>query len=253
MDLSTLNVARLRKLQTYTLPGTYRLQDGSGNGCAGDPPGYPTYFTRSVYTQYGNNPPYKQAQTVIRFEGVNYIVQGKGVDFEAYKALMAKLYKPLPIDHPRVRMWIMSTYQHHKNCYNGHGDDMVIFPVPAYKLKSFKDDVRWNAKYRRALKAEILAHNKMVTAAHKLKATPDNHNAVRIIRRVYPDYQPELALIENPPAEHVPDWWESEAENPGPGRCTETQRHGRSHNWEHPINGKWCQWCGWKEEESAVA
>jgi len=246
MDLSTLNVDCLRKLQVYTLPDSYRLQDGSGNGCYGDPPGFPSYFTQNVYTRSGNNPPHKQAQTVISFEGVNYVVYGQGIDSDAYKALLKKLYVPLPIDHPRVRMWIESKYKHMQNCYNGHGDDMVIFPVPDYQLKSFKDDEQFSAKYRRAAKAEVTAYNEMVTATKKKLAVPYNHNAVRAIREYYPHYEPELDLIDNPPDGNIPNWWESEAKQPTPMQCTSTQRN-KGHYWKHPINVTWCQWCGWKK------
>jgi len=253
MDLSTLNLDRLRKCGIYKMPPSYHLQRGSGNGCAGDPPGYPSYFTRCVYTQHGNTPPRNHAvSTVITVEGVNYIV-GRNDGSDAYKQRLQRLYKPLPVDHPRVRLWILSTYKHHQHCYNGHGEDMVIFPVPDYKLKTFKDDERWNETYREALRFEVDSFNTMVRGQALLTCTPDNHNAVRIVRRYYPDHQPELGLIDNPPDGCAPCWWETEAENPGPECCNTTMRHYDGSFWKHPINGSWCQWCGWKEEEAVAA
>src|SRR4051812_49187147 len=118
MDFSTLNLDRLKKLPRYSLPPTYQLQQGSGNGCSGDPPGYPTYFTRSVYTRHGNHPrngPYM----VIVFEGVNYVIPTQE------EKLVRNLWLPLSLDHPRTRLWISGTYRHHNHCY---GD--VIYPVP---------------------------------------------------------------------------------------------------------------------------
>ena len=102
MDFSTLNVAKLKKLDQYKLPPSYQLQDGSGNGCAGDPPGYPTYFTRNVYTKFGNDPPHGRPSMVITFERVHYVV-GNG-DYDAQSALLHRLWSPLPIDHPRTRL-----------------------------------------------------------------------------------------------------------------------------------------------------
>jgi hypothetical protein len=49
LDFSTINIDALQRLPSVTLPTTYRLQAGSGNGCFGDAPGFPTYFTRSPH------------------------------------------------------------------------------------------------------------------------------------------------------------------------------------------------------------
>src|SRR5262245_26451638 len=51
----TLNAERVNKLPVYKLPPTYRLGT-PGMGCAGDAPGYPTYYIRPVYNQHGNTP-----------------------------------------------------------------------------------------------------------------------------------------------------------------------------------------------------
>src|SRR6266568_3788654 len=56
VSYETIDLERLRKLRVYNLPRTYELQRGMGNGCSGDAPGFPTYFTKSVYTQHGNSP-----------------------------------------------------------------------------------------------------------------------------------------------------------------------------------------------------
>jgi hypothetical protein len=219
MDYSTLNLEELCKLKIYRLPPTYYLQQGSGYGCAGDPPGYPTYFTRSVYTKFGNKPPHGP-HLVITYDGQHYIVDD--VKWEG-------LWKPLPLNHPRVRLWVMSTYRHHQHCYNGHGDNMVIYPVSSYQ-----DDPRWKDEYREAHRAEVDEER-----AREL-VTPGNHNAVRIIRAYYPEHEPDLDLIANPPQVNVGSWWETEAEQPSEEKCAETQRWG----YRHPFNGSWCQWCG---------
>jgi hypothetical protein len=53
-DLTTINRSRLESLPLAVLPPTYRLQAGCGNGCYLDPPGFPSYFTRHVYTPEEN-------------------------------------------------------------------------------------------------------------------------------------------------------------------------------------------------------
>lgn len=242
MDYSTINLDKLRTLPTFTLPPGFRLQEGSGNGCAGDAPGYPTYFTRSVYTRYGASPRYGP-QTVITHNGAHYIVATEKTTHEKEKELLRSLWLPLPLGDERVRLWIRDAYRHHNSCYNGWGDDMEIYPVPDYRLPTFGDSPHWSA----ARRAENEEKAREILARVAALATPENHNAVRLVSRFYPGYQPEPDLISSPPREAGPYWWETEATNPGPERCTETQRHGGRAPWRHPINKTWCQWCGWKQ------
>jgi len=251
-DYSTIDIEQLKKLPRYNKPASYHLQDDSGNGCAGDAPGYPTYFTRSVYTKHGNNPA-RGAQMVISYEEWDYIVEDStdwrdGDALEVRNARLHKLWKPLPLDHERVRLWIADTYRHHKHCYVDverpeYGrPGTLIFPVPDYKLKTFRDDYRWSEEYRTALRNEIDAYNREEIDRAAAIAIPENHQAVRIIRKFYPEYQPEPELIANPP-QQIAQWWETEAHKPTPETCPTTQRWNKT----HPINGSWCQWCGWKE------
>lgn len=46
----TINAAELAKLPEAIIPDSYHLSQNEGSGCAMDPPGYPTYFIRHVYT-----------------------------------------------------------------------------------------------------------------------------------------------------------------------------------------------------------
>lgn len=71
--------------------------------------------------------------------------------------------------------------------------------------------------------------------------SPENHRAVRNIRKFYPDYEPEIELINTPPKAYGKEgnWWETDAMQPAPDQCR-PRSIGR-----HPINGNWCQWCGW--------
>ena len=265
-SLVTLNIAALEKLRTYELPGSYHLQSDPGNGCAGDPPGYPTYLTRNIYTQYGNSPAYREGRPtmVICHGGKNYVVESYGQSDEKREQILHKLWKPLPLDHPRTRAWIISTYKHFNHCYQDverpeHGrTGTLIFPIPYYKRKTAKTikiaamatDAEREAAIR-AQEAENNAAEEFNTSEHlraERVATPENHKAVLIIRRYYPDYQPEQELIDNPSAFERPgNWWETMDEAPSPENCPGQYGH------RHPVNNSWCQFCGWKAPEGEKA
>ena len=271
LDFSTINIEALKRLKVYTLPPTYRLQDGSGSGCSGDAPGFPSYFTRSIYTRHGNNPR-KGAEEVILHEGKMYVTKSsddwrKGDDWDAvyarYQERLMRLWVAPPIDSPRVRAWIESTYRHFNHCYVDverpkYGKPgTLIYPVPAYRLK---DETRqeyigsgltpqpdymppkYSQEYLDTVNTAVRIFNADERARAKSVAIPENHHAVRIIRKFYPEYQPEPALINDVSGVVTAQWWETEAEQPTPETCRP-----RSCG-PHPVNGQWCQRCGWKAE-----
>ena len=238
-DYSTIDTDRLARLPLYKKPPTYDLQRDPGNGCYLDPPGYPTYFTRSVYTQHGNSPA----------RGPQLILLGRVVDpgtggFDLADRLK-KLYKPLPIDHPRVVAWITALYRYFHNCYRnpcaGGENEMLIYPVPYHRLRSFVDDPRFSDNWREVEKISIALANRKLEAAAQPVAIPENHMAVIRIREFYPDYEPDFYQISANSTPLPGDWWERLAENPGPDHCPGL--HGR----KHPASGNWCQMCGWRE------
>jgi len=249
MDWSTINMKQLRRLREYPIPPTYFLQEDPGNGCVGDPPGFPTYFTRSIYTKYGNSPPCHLPQMVIRTQDFRCYVVDSGwkghsswdEKYGKFKKLMRRLWKPLPLDHPRTRGWIVGKYKHLNHCYNGYGDDTVFWPVPGWKLKHFHDDERFSDEWRTKAREVVSVANKEIVEEARRLATPENHSAVRSIRSFYPEYEPEINLIENPPKHHGGNWWETEAKCPSPEECNPRSMG------PHPINGSWCQWCGWRK------
>lgn len=257
MDFSTINLDVLRSLPQYKIPPSYHLQKDSGNGCYGDAPGYPTYFTRSVYDKDGNNPS-RGPYWVITFEDVvaggrvHYVTSSEWAPGDTWEkcharqeALFRRLWLPLPLDHERVKLWIAETYRHHATCYyddskpERDNDHTLIYPVPSYKLAKFVDDERFSDDWRTKAKAEIEARNHEIIRYAGNVAVPENHSAVRIIRRFYPEHQPDLDLIAHPPTKVVGQWWETEAQRPTPETCRP-----RSIG-PHPINTTWCQWCGW--------
>ena len=253
-DFSTINIAALKRLKAYELPPSYHLQDEPGNGCFGDAPGYPTYFTRNVYTGHGNCPPYREGRVtqVISFEGKLYVTQWHGQTDEAHQKLLRKLWKPLPVDHLRTKLWMTSLYRHMAHCYQDverpeYGrPGTLIFPIPAYKVAVAKD-IKVSASAtdeeiaaaRRAQQAEvdrINAVNEAEQIRAKRVATPENHNAVRSIREFYPDHQPDLGQIAKPGPEQG-EWWTIATERPTAANCPGPYR-------QHPHNENGCQFCG---------
>lgn len=271
-DYSTLNLEALRKLSTYKLPDSYHLQKASesGNGCSGDPPGYPTYFTRSVYTKFGNSPR-KGAEMVITYEGVHYVVQHSD-DWKGSKswddvhakrqARMRKLYKPLPVDHPRVQAWILSTMQHHRHCYADinqavkpfeyNRPAILIWPLDSITsgLRIFRDDPRFSDEWRKKEMASIEQHNAELRAKYRQVCTVNNHSGVRIIRQHYHEWTPPPSLLSDDAlslVERPGDWWERFATCPTVEECA-ANVEGRRDYLRHRSG--WCQFCGHVSEET---
>jgi hypothetical protein len=217
-DYSTLNLNVLRKLPTYKLPRTYHLQKDHGNGCYGDPPGYPTYFTKSVYTQYGNSPR-KGAEQVVEYEGVLYVTQwsewkpGETWEkrHEKYNALMRRLWIPLPVDHPRTIAWIHSQYTHSARCWVPEDGNLRLD-----KLEQ--------------------------------SGPPERYQPTVLVQKFYPDHTYDTELAASPPKRYAGDWWELEAVRPTPETC-------KPPSWlnggEHPSGRDWCQHCGWHAEDAS--
>lgn len=247
MDHSTINIKELKRLPRYTVPPTYHVDRDSGNACYLDPPGYPTYFTRAVYTGYGNYPS-RSACQVISLEGVHYITLHAlgNEDYEKHAVLMRKIWKPLSLDHPRTRAWIGALYRQSHHCYKNplvpkswDAKDMLIWPVPDWQLIKFEYDSRFSDEWREKEKAATEQANREIIEQARAVAIPKNHSAVLHVREFYPEYEPELDLIETPPSERG-DWWETEAERPTPENCKPRSMG------KHPLNNSWCQWCGWE-------
>jgi len=253
MDFSTINLDVLRTLPTYTLPSTQHLQTDPGNGCAGDPPGYPTYFTRAVYTAHGDTPN-RGPSMVIRHEGALYVVEraewAKGDTWEArrahYEELMRRLWLSPFYGSARVRAWIEETYRHFAHCYrddaglvtDARDNGVVIFPVPSYKLRAFVDDPRFSTEWRMRERTAIDQYNAELLAHTMDVCTPENHVAYRRIAKFYPEHKPDRRLIDFPPERVGGMWWETEATQPTPENCRPRSMG------KHPLNGTWCQWCG---------
>jgi len=260
MDFSTIDIEALKRFPTFRLPGAmsddavsvhigkvhWSLQQHPGNGCSGDPPGYPTYFTRTVYKN--GDYPHSGPTLVITYEGKHYVIATwDDSDNDVVQERLHALWKPLPFDHERVQRWVRDTYRHHRDCYHDEhrivADDIsgvVIYPVPSYKLKHFVDDTRFSDEWRDKAMEEVEAYNDDIETRTKKIATPENHQAHYLIRRFYPEARPRHDLIAKPPTMEG-QWWETEAKQPAPNDCKPRNGIGAL---EHVGEG-WCQWCGW--------
>lgn len=261
MDTSTLNYAQMERLPVLNAARVRHLQKTPGNACYLDAPGYPTYFTRSVYNAHGNSPMHGP-QMVLDFAGRYYVVEHSddhraGEAWDAYRArkdaLLHSLWVPLPYGHPRVQAWIREVYRHMAHCYVDEAQlatpfeygkpRTLIYPVPSYKLETFRDDPKGSADWREKAKAAVAARNADIEARAAQVAVPENHLAYRLIHKFYPEHTPDLELIQHPPATVGGFWWETDAERPTPETC-----HPRGS--KHPVNGTWCQWCGYEKTDS---
>jgi hypothetical protein len=226
-----------RVFKGYKIPATYHLSTHKGNGCFLEPPNHPRYFTQSIYTGSGNSPRYGLPQ---------YYLNGNG-----YTELedVDRLYKPLSLEHERTQEWIKYIMSYFNHCYMNPdkpanvSDNTIIYPVPYYKLKTFTDDERFSDEWRAKEKASVTQANKEIEEQAKALAIPDNHQGVRFIRKYYPEFKPTDDLINNAKSyAGRGDWWTTEKTRPTPETC-------KGEDWQkHPVNGKWCQVCGWHEE-----
>lgn len=328
-DFSTINLAVLESYPVYKKPPTYHISGHAGMGCAGDAPGFPSYFLRSVYTQHGNS---GRGNPVV-IQHPNGTLYKVGSDKEPYTAAsLKKLWKPLPLDHPRVQAWIAHTYWHFHDMYIDHSEkeygqerhiywklpeprimengDVIGRPLIA-GLNLFKTTLprpswilehlaKWGTDDMKEQiekyfgpnilldmhKLDIvltngyiddLRYSEYVSAALTLQQmyleskleyiTPQNHMAVRAIRKFYPQHQPDIAKIEHSePAtiwQEISDWWQKHAvpfEEDDHGYCFRDEHYNKfahiacgakDHDkWfitttkSHYINEDFCAVCG---------
>lgn len=250
MDWSTISLPLLRSRPSWKSPGhRWSVSDHPGQGCYGDPPGYPSYFLRGVYFNGNTSGRSGTADVVIRDEnGDDRVLLSVGQHRESLTKLVRKLWVPLPYDHERVKLWIRATYRHLRHCYRDdeglaadeHDGGMIVYPVPYYKLRAFHDDPRFSDAWRVTERAAVDAFNADVEARSARVAIPDNHSAVRAIRKFYPEHAPDLALIAGEGlGDHEGDWWETEAIRPAVADCRPRNGIGAR---DHLT--QWCQWCG---------
>lgn len=241
-DYSTINMHRLKIRPIYKLPPTYSIDTHMGAGCYGDAPGYPSYFLQSVYTQHGNSPRNGPDYVIKDDNGVYHRIDIKrtykdGAHSDNRKRLLDRLWVPLPLSHPRVRLWIKHTYQHMARCYGDPllGDkqrnvsnlvtwppskfDMPIRPkqtIQDWRKHTYTMNDEEYAAVLEGWRAEVSA---IWRDAYRVCVDVNNHLAVLAIREFYPKHQPIFRYIWQPPQLSQADWWERYAHLPADEEC----------------------------------
>lgn len=270
IDYSTIDLDRLATLPVWKDPRRvfmdFQPSEHLGAGCYGDPPGFPTYFLQSSKRDRIDG-------YVIRHPGTNQLHM---VEYEQ----CAALYRPLPFEHPRVQRWVAGTLQHFARCYvdtdlaedrQMRADTYLFWPLSEFdKIQIMqgpvgsgteeyrkKGDIEYQAITRSEMTPEAFgkamegwlreyqserANRVQVERERRERiCIPDNHAAVRAIRRIYPDYQPDPEQLAKPALVHQADWWERLAVRPTPEECAPPSWWG-IHN-SHQKTGL-CRWCG---------
>jgi hypothetical protein len=268
-DLSTINATKLAKLPPLALPPTHKLQRGLGTFCAGDPPGFPSYFLRHIYNARGDTPESPQSAVLELLGHVFAFGSDESLSSEAIQSKLRRLWVPLPFDHPRVQAWVASTFAHFRSCYVDaerpeYGrPGTLIYPLPDYALRHTPQDPRWSEEAKRAQAEADAAVNRAEEERARRIAIPENHRAVVAIREFYPDFTPGTVEVQAEGGKvrlpitdpRVPWdwraygglWWETEAERPTPATCKPRSTPSR-----HPDEG-WCQWCGYTDGKDETA
>ncbi len=232
MDFCTINMDEFSKLDVLRLREDRHLGESRGQGCS-DPPGFPSYFVQSIFTPCGNHPNNPaEPVTVLDVPGastrvVRYNVYCKE-EGKRYQELLNRLYRKLPFDHPRVQAWVRQLHAYFRDCW--------LDPAVEEKKRRHVAEL-----------AIIPSLDKALDAGYTLL----QYRAVDDVRRWYPEYEGDEALIRNPPPwgrGGDGDWWETEAVQPTPETCRPR------YSWRkvHPTSQTWCQWCGWVADESEV-
>jgi len=240
-DWSTINLQWARShLPAYKLPPTYHLGD-MGNMCYLDAPGYPSYFVRSVYTSYGNTPT-RGPQQVIQLPDGSIRVVLSEKDYNTFATAetcrksvewrLRRLWKPLPIEHPRVKAWMMHVYRHFNGCFttpltrtiqvgfftNEEIPSIVRALGLASELHPDMADYAVRAVFDPSVHdAFLLYWKELCTTVASLTYTPVVH-----IREFYVEFDPN---VHEHDSEDTGSWWETFSYRPSPDECPGNHRY----------------------------
>jgi hypothetical protein len=233
MDYSTINLEELRKLPLYRLRPGHHLSDNLGSGCHGDAPGYPSYFIQSVFTSRGDTPRSGPDGVIADPErDGEYRVIDDLRDERGYLDF-SSIYIPVSMKSSRFDSWEHERYRHLMSCYHDpeEKNDMLIWPIPYYRLNNIAvnkslsseqrkeqkvlwgpsiegDTIIWNFRFRERYYTDVEDQWIQFIESKRSVAVPENHEAVRAIRKIYPEYRPNLEMIVHSPTMVKPDWWE---------------------------------------------
>lgn len=221
--LETIDPSALAALPVATIAPTYHIDRSEGSGCFMDPPGFPSYFIRHVYDRNGNDPS-KGPEAVIMDDSGTFRVLWRAEHYneKARKATLASLYRPLPIDHPRVKAWIRTCFGYFRNGW-----------VKAEGSRNVAD----------LLFSHLPIPETMAATGYGL----ERYRPVDYIRQWYPEADPVALVMEYADGDGYGkggpgDWWERHSRKPTPEQCPGDTIGGHR---GHPTSGTWCQFCGW--------
>jgi hypothetical protein len=228
----------------------------TGQGCFMCPPSHPDHFKHLEYRDGGSGS--VALSSVIEDEDGYYSEHLEEHLLEEIRQTFAKWENTKPaIDNPRTVAWMTHVYAHLNHCYKDDKAEAepfeygkpatLIFPVPSYKLRQFHDDHRFSDTWRENEVRQINLANDEIRAKYAKVCTPDNHAAVRFIREYYPEHTPRLDWIAQAP-KNPGSWYETLEAPPKPEDCPGDVKV----KIKHPVNGSWCQFCGWYEEKKPV-
>lgn len=227
-----------------------------GQGCFMCPPSHPDHFQHLEYRDGGSGS--VSLSSVIEDEDGYYSEHLEEHLLENIKRILADWEAKKPaIDNPRTLAWMAHVYAHLKHCYKDDKAEAepfeygrpatLIFPVPSYKLRHFHDDKRFSQEWRTQEIEQVNRANEEIHAKYAKVCTPDNHAAVRFIREYYPEHTPRLDWIAQAP-KNPGTWYETLDAPPKPEDCPGDVKI----RMKHPVNGSWCQFCGYEEEKKPV-
>jgi hypothetical protein len=209
-----------------------------------------------VYNYWGNTP--KNApDAVITYQDKHFIILKGWVDDKTRQETYRKLWKPLPLEHPRVQAWIADVYKYFGGCYvdprtenSTHVSSFMFSMLAGRALYEVATDVfgltvsselrdyLYPAKYDMPSDHPLYAE---LTQLRK-EVKERTYRPTTYIQEFYPDFK----HTENPPAP-TGHWYTLMAERPTPEECPGELGWGNTPTSRHPVNSSWCQVCGWKE------
>lgn len=224
---STINEVELAKLPAFECPPGRHLSTREGSGCFMDPPGFPSYFIRSVYTPCGDSPQ-RGADSVIFGRVLTVAEWPEGETWESNQAkhnkLLRKLYSPPPVASERVQAWAR------------------------YVAGYFKGGVLPLSGSRNVSDLKFLSLADIKRELDEGGLTLERCRVADYILEHYPDFPRDTlyALCTDPAqcgyGNGNGSWWERLEVKPTPDKCPGgTVR-------KHPVNNSWCQVCGWEGE-----
>jgi len=284
INYETINIYKLKQLDTYKLPKTYELQDiliSAHRGIIHVPPGYPDFFIQKIHPESGGEVRKGSPNRVISYGGHLYVVgTNLGYDLSYFKREEVKaknvialrdIYKSLPIDHPRTVAWLHHLYSNYRSKYfipgnnietkevnpeiklfaewdNTNQEYQFKYSLDIRKYKGYEIDPKYQNMSKEWLEItckEVELYNRDLNNIVAKYVNPSNMVATRYVREFYPDFTPSQEFLDNIP-EFGGIWWTLLDHQPTPETCRSFANSyaERIHPQRIRKEDKHCLWCG---------